>query len=57
MILQQYPLSDNIIKFIGGDGITTGTDQDGNLTLNLLIPEFFRVTGEATALNSMVQVQ
>ena len=41
-------LSDNIIKFIGGDGITTATDQDGNLTLNQA-PQNFSVTGEATA--------
>lgn len=41
-------LSDNIIKFIGGDGITTATDQDGNLTLNQA-PQNFSVTGEASA--------
>ena len=40
--------SDNIIKFIGGDGITTATDQDGNLTLNQA-PQNFSVTGEASA--------
>ena len=41
-------LSDNIIKFIGGNGITTATDQDGNLTLDQA-PQNFSVTGEATA--------
>jgi len=41
-------LSDNIIKFIGGDGLTSASDAQGNITFNQA-SQSFSITGEATA--------
>lgn len=41
-------LSDNTIKFIGGDGLTTASDSQGNITYNQ-VSRNFSITGEATA--------
>lgn len=41
-------LSDNTIKFIGGDGLTSASDAQGNITFNQVSNDF-SITGEATA--------
>lgn len=42
-------LTDNVVKFIGGNGITTAADtDDGNLTISQTSNDF-SITGEATA--------
>lgn len=43
-------LSDNTIKFIGGDGLTSASDAQGNITYNQ-VSRNFSITGEATASN------
>lgn len=41
-------LSDNTIKFIGGTGLTSASDAQGNITFNQVSNDF-SLTGEATA--------
>lgn len=41
-------LSDNTIKFIGGNGLTSASDEQGNITFNQVSRDF-SITGEATA--------
>ena len=40
--------TDNIVKFIGGNGITTASDVEGNITITQA-SQNFSITGEATA--------
>ena len=41
-------LTDNTIKFIGGDGLSSASDEQGNITFNQASQDF-SITGEATA--------
>lgn len=41
-------LSDNTIKFVGGDGLSSASDEQGNITFNQA-SQNFSITGEATA--------